>query len=80
MDRHRQALWDVSHMRTVSCRVPKEASDAFARACSRNRTTRHKVLRDAVWAYIEANDPTTGQHWSGEGPPEARPVADQSKL
>ena len=70
MDRHRQALWDISHMRTVSCRVTKETANAFARACRINRTTRHRVLRDAVWAYIKANELT--QHWSGEGPPEAR--------
>lgn len=71
MDRKHQVKWDIDHMRTVSCRVPTKAAAAFAEACRRNRTTRHRVLRTAVWQYIIEND-VAAQFRLPDGPPEAR--------
>lgn len=73
MQRHRQARWDVDHMRTVSCRVPVEVNAALMEACRRNHTTRHRILCAAVRRYInESGVEARHPDWR-PGPPEARP-------
>ena len=73
MQRHRQARWDVDHMRTVSCRVPVEVNAALMEACRRNHTTRHRVLCAAVRQYINDSELSAMNLGWRPGPPEALP-------
>lgn len=73
MERKHQAMWDIDHMRTVSCRVPVEVNAALMEACRRNRTTRHRVLCAAVRQYINDSELSAMHPDWRPGPPEARP-------
>lgn len=41
-------MWDVTHYRTVSCRVPVETAQRFQRLCYRHGKTPYRALKDAV--------------------------------
>ena len=44
--------WDRENMRSLSCRVRKEQSDAFKAWCSANNTTPGKILKEFVLEII----------------------------
>ena len=44
-ERERQKRWDLMHLRTASCRVPKQDYYLFRRLCRACDTTVHKMLR-----------------------------------
>ena len=47
-ERERQRRWDLMHLRTASCRVPKQDYYLFRRLCRACDTTVHGMLRSFV--------------------------------
>ena len=44
----RKYEWDRRHYRTLSCRVPVETAQRFAKLCFRYGKTPYRALKDAV--------------------------------
>lgn len=44
----RKYEWDRRHYRTLSCRVPAETAQRFAKLCFRYGKTPYRALKDAV--------------------------------